>query len=152
MAKWSGKVYFPTMGQASRAMAYGHSPALPFESWKPKPERQQLPTKVRLDGVLVMLEYGVRVMTDARLHSLRGVLQDELDRNAGRWVPQDVKAVQRGVEQIALEQRRRQSILNPAAALQRWVNAPSSKTSWTQEDADRLRMDWENVVKDEDGS
>ncbi|PTA66916.1 hypothetical protein [Deinococcus arcticus] len=153
MAKWSGKVFFPTMGQASRAMAYGRAPALPFEVWKPRPERQRVPVaKVRIEGVLVMLEYGVRVMTDARLSSLRGVLQDELERNAGRCIPQDCGAVQRGVERIKQEQRRRQSILNSSAALRRWALAPSSATNWTQEDAERLRSGWEAVVKDEDGS
>jgi hypothetical protein len=151
MAKWSGKVYFPTMGQASRAMAYGRAPALPLEAWKPKPERQRLQAEQRrLEGVLVMLAYGVRVMTDARLHSLRGVLQDELDRNAGRWIPRDVTAAQRGAEQIDQERRRRQAALNPASRLRGWV--PTGVTEWTQDDADRLLRDWETLTTGEDES
>ncbi|GGS05681.1 hypothetical protein GCM10008960_35220 [Deinococcus sedimenti] len=141
------------MGQASRAMAYGRSPVLPFEVWKPKPERQRVPAaKVRLDGVLVMLEYGLRVMSDARLSSLGGVLRDELRRNGARWIPQDVKRVQRGAEQIELERRRREAALNDAAALKRWGHTSAAGAEWTQADADRLRAEWENVVSDEDES
>ena len=134
-------------------MAYGRSPALPFEIWKPKPERQRVPVaKIRLEGVLVMLGYGARVMTDARLSSLRGVLQDELDRNTRRWIPLDVGSVQRGIKEIEEEQARRQARLNPAESLYRWWSDPESGSSWTREDAQSLRSGWEALVSVDDPS
>lgn len=97
---------------------------------------------VRLDGVLTMLEYGLRVMTEARLRSLAGVLQDELDRNGKRWVPVDVGRVQRGRDLIEEEQARRRARLNPAQRLRNWMPAAPSGVTWSQEDTESLRSGW----------
>lgn len=147
MAKWSGKVFFPTSSQASRSMAYGRYPSLPLETWKSRPEQKRIPLhRARLDGVLVMLEYGLRVMSDSRLSSLMGILQDELDRNKQRWQPVDIGPVQRGADQIRQEQLRRQALLNPAEKLQLWFMPKQSDIAWTQQDAEKLRNEWENLI------
>ena len=150
MAKWYGKVFFPTASQASRSMAYGYYPSPPFEVWKPRPERQRVPVNdARLDGILVMLEYGLRVMSDARHSSLVGILEDELDRNKQRWMPTDVRPVKRGADRIRQEQRRRQSLLNPAERLHHWFMPQQSGTPWTQQDAEKLRNEWEDLLSEE---
>lgn len=151
MAKWSGKVFFPTASHANRSMAQGKYPRLPFDSWKPRHVQERMPVAtVRLDGVLTMLEYGLRVMTEARLSSLAGVLQDELDRNEKRWVPVDVGRVQRGHDLIKVEQARRRARLNPAERLKNWMPAPPSGVSWSQEDAESLRSGWAVWVAQEE--
>lgn len=143
MAKWSGKVFFPTSSQANRSMAQGRYPRLPFDAWKPRPAQERVPVAaVRLDGVLTMIEYGLRVMTEARLRSLAGVLQDELDRNEKRWVPVDVGRIRCGRDLIEEEQCRRRARLNPAERLRNWMPAPPSGVSWSQEDAESLRSGW----------
>ena len=143
MAKWSGKVFFPTSSQASRAMASGRYPSLPFEYWKPRPERQRIPeARSRLDGVLVMLAYGLRVMSDTRLASLAGVLQNELDRNKERWVQLDVSKIRNAASQIECEQRRRESLLNGFEKLQDRFLLAKSTIDWTREDAAALRDNW----------
>ena len=153
MAKWSGKVFFPTSSQASRSMAYGRYPSLPFEAWKPRPERQRISIdRARLDGVLVMLDYGLRVMSDSRLSSLAGVLQDELDRNAQRWVPLDVRPFERAAQLIRQEQCRRHELLNPAERLRHWFMPTPTRTTWTQQDAEKLRTGWEDLLTEEEPS
>lgn len=145
MAKWSGKVFFPTSSQASRSMAYGRYPTLPFDAWKPRPERLSI-DRARLDGVLVMLDYGLRVMSDSRLRSLAGVLQDELKRNEQRWVPLDVRSLERATQLIRQEKCRRQGLLNPAERLCHWFMPAPSMVTWTDQDADKLRSRWEDLA------
>jgi len=93
-----------------------------------------------------MLEYGLRVMSDVRLSSLAGVLQNELDRNERRWVQLDVKSVRGGIEQVKQEQGRRGELLNPAGQLHTWFTRPKASSCWTQQDAESLRNDWEQLV------
>jgi hypothetical protein len=134
-------------------MASGRFPSLPFEAWKPRPERPRISgAKVRLDGVLIMLGYGLRVMSDVRLSSLAGILQNELDQNEQRWVPHDVQPVQRGLEQINQERGRRRALLNPAERLHHWFVTPKTSPSWTRQDADNLRGGWETLVTQEEPS
>ena len=150
MAKWSGKVFFPTSSQASRSMAYGRFPTLPFEVWKPRPEQQQIPTgKVRADGILIMLEYGLSIMSDIRLRSFAAILQDELDRNEQRWIPLNVQHVQRGADLIKEEQDRRQALLNRSECLENWFIPRKPGVVWTQREADSLRNGWEVLLTEE---
>lgn len=152
MAKWSGKVYFVTSSQGNRNMAQGRYPHLPFDSWKPRPERQRITAATRLDGVLIMLDYGLRMMSDVRLTYLVSVLQDELDRNERRWVQLNVEALQNAVAQIKQEQVRRQTLLNPSDQFKAWFTPLLSNAFWTPDDAKNLRSQWEVLITDEEHS
>ncbi|GAA5500647.1 hypothetical protein Dxin01_00371 [Deinococcus xinjiangensis] len=150
MAKWSGKVFFPTSSQASRTMAQGKYPRLPFEAWKPRPQRVSIPNdRTRLEGVLVMLKYGLRVMPDSRLASFAIMLQDELNRNDRRWVPLDVTAVLAGKQQVDAERRRREALINDGDCLAAWFRPAKSTRSWTQADAKTLREEWAALLSEE---
>ena len=133
-------------------MAQGRYPHLPFDSWKQRPERQRITAATRLDGVLIMLDYGLQMMSDVRLTYLVSVLQDELDRNERRWVQLNVEALQNAVAQIKQEQVRRQTLLNPSDQFNAWFTPLLSNAFWTPDDAKNLRSQWEVLITEEEHS
>ena len=153
MPKWSGRVFFATSSDWSRTTAGGRYPRLPQTGWKhlPRPGTDVL-RKTPVDGLLLMLRYGLIHMPSSQLQVIQAMLRDAADRNRRRWVPiEDAAEMETALKTVEQEWLRRQSLVNDAALVQRWTTPSTLLTPevWTAEDAQKLEDRWAGFLEEE---
>lgn len=146
MAKWSGKVFFPTASQGNRALAYGHyTPA--NTTWRasskltspPRQERKILDRQVeRIQSLLLALQYGLFRLTLERLEQYQAELQQEHTRNQKRSMPIKPLEIQQALKHIQLEKTRRQTTSYNTAQPQEMIQ----RGFWTVQNNQDLQHKW----------
>ncbi|PYE54075.1 hypothetical protein [Deinococcus yavapaiensis] len=145
MAKWSGKVFFPTASQANRALAYGIYPRASWHTDMSRPpdgKPRENPQLRRLDGVFLALDYGLYRLSDERLRALEAELRDTSERNVKRLVPLRPSEVIDALQRVRDERRRRRAPSNGERHLSRLPSALKPGGTWTPRDAAALTTRW----------
>jgi hypothetical protein len=134
--------------------ASGRYPRLPESGWKhlPRPGTDVL-RHTHVDGLVLMLGYGLTYMPSVQLQVIESMLKDAADRYRRRWnrVPGGETDIEAALKTVEREWLRRRSLVNDGALLQRWTAASGTSTpdAWTAEDARTLETRWASFLEEE---